>query len=198
MYLSAFMTNVTPTSDFWADMNTFNDVRSNQEISVNAGLTGYGDDAWAYNYYSVSHGMASMIITGLVLLGPTLLLLRRWRVPFGAFTLIYLIFGLLVNIMTEYRDIILIIPLILAGLTADVVQQRLGGERLSLGRIRLAGPIIATVLWCSYYAVLALDQGIGWPATLWVGALLVGIMSGFALAFMIAPPEYGPRLTDAP
>ena len=196
MYLSTFMTNVTPTSDFWNDLGNFNDVRSNQDVSVNAGLTGYGDDAWAYNFYSVSHGMASMIITGLVLLGPTLLLLRRWRVPFGAFTLIYVVFGLLVNIMTEYRDIVLIIPLFLAGLTADVLQHQLSDKRLSLGQIRLAGPIVAAVLWCSYYAVLALDQGLGWPATLWVGALLVGIMSGFALAFLIAPPEYGPRLVE--
>jgi hypothetical protein len=194
MYLSAFMTNVTPTADFWNDLDNFNDVRSNQEISVNAGLTGYGDDAWPYNFYSVSHGMASMIITGLVLLGPTLLLMRRWRVPFGAFTLIYTIFGLLVNIMTEYRDIVLIVPLILAGVTADVLQHQLSDKRLSLGQIRVAGPLVAIVLWCSYYAVLALDKGLGWPATIWVGALLVGVMSGFALAFMIAPPEYGPRL----
>ncbi len=197
MYLSTFMTNVSPTSDFWADLGNFNDVRSDQSISVNAGLTGYGDDAWPYNYYSVSHGMASMIITGLILLGPTLLILRRWRVPFGAFTVIYTMFGLLVNIMTEYRDIVLIIPLILTGLTVDVVQQRLSSERLSTGRIRLMGPIAAAVLWISYYGVLALDQGIGWPATLWVGALFVGVMTGFGVAFLVAPPDYGPRVTDA-
>jgi hypothetical protein len=197
MYLSTFMTNVSPTSDFWADLGNFDDVRSDQSTSVNAGLTGYGDDAWPYNYYSVSHGMASMIITGLILLGPTLLILRRWRVPFGAFTLIYTMFGLLVNIMTEYRDIVLIVPLILTGLTVDVVQQRLSSERLSTGRIRLMGPIAAAVLWISYYGVLALDQGLGWPATLWVGALFVGVMTGFGVAFLVAPPDYGPRVTDA-
>ena len=31
-----------------------------------------------------SHGVASEIVTTLVLLGPILLLLRRWRLPFGA------------------------------------------------------------------------------------------------------------------
>jgi hypothetical protein len=201
MYLSAFMTNVTPTSDFWNDLANFNDVRSDQTIDVNSGLALYGDDKWPYNFYSVSHGIASMVITGLIILGPTLLIMRRWRVPFGAFTIIYTGFGLWVNIMSEYRDIVLIVPLILAGITADLLQQRLGQARkdgrVSLGGIRVAGPTIGAVLWLTYWAVLALDKGIGWPATLWVGALMVAIMTAFGVAFLIAPPAYGPRLVEA-
>src|SRR4051812_40697358 len=83
MYLSAFMTNVTPTSAFVHDYQAhFKDDFTDQTISLTAGLTGYGDDQWPYYYYSASHGMASTIVTTLVLLGPILLNLRRWRVPF--------------------------------------------------------------------------------------------------------------------
>jgi hypothetical protein len=99
--------------------------------------------------------------------------------------------------MTEYRDIILIIPLLLTGLTIDLLQRRSGEQRLTLGGIRAVGPIAAAVLWVSYYAVLALDKGIGWEPTLWVGALMVAVMTGFGVAFLIAPPAYGPRLVDA-
>jgi hypothetical protein len=201
MYLSAFMTNVTPTSDFVDDYARFKDTHDDQSISLNGGLTGYGDDLWPYYYYSASHGMASMIVTTLVLLGPILLLLRRWAVPFGAITAIFVGYGLLVNIMTEYRDIVLIIPLLLAGVAIDLLQRRLGGKRadgrLTLGGIRAIGPAAAAVLWCSYYLVLALDKGIGWTPTLWVGALVIGIMTGFGVAFLIAPPSYGPRLVEA-
>lgn len=199
MYLSAFMTNVTPTTDFVNDLKSFDDVRSDQTIGLNGGLTGYGDEKWPYNFYSVSHGMASMIVTTLILLGPVLLMLRRWRVPAGAFTLIFVGYGLLVNVMTEYRDVVLIVPLILAGVTADLVQSGVAarGERLTLGGIRVAGPAIGAVLWLSYYGVLALDKGIGWTPTQWVGALIVGIMTSFGVAFLIAPPAYGPRLVEA-
>ncbi|MGH2761052.1 MAG: hypothetical protein ACRDLD_00410 [Thermoleophilaceae bacterium] len=200
MYLSAFMTNVSLTSDFMADLERFNDVHADQTVGLNPGLTGYGDDEWPYYYYSASHGIASMMVTTLVLLGPILLLLRRWRVPVGSVTLIYLGFGLLVNIMTEYRDIVLIVPLILAGATIDLLQQRLGRQRsdgrVSLGGIRIVGPAAAAVLWISYFVVVALDTGIGWEPTLWVGALIVGIMTGFGVAFLIAPPAYGPRLVE--
>jgi hypothetical protein len=111
-------------------------------------------------------------------------------------TLVFLGYGLLVSIMTEYRDWVLILSLVLAGLAIDLIQNRAGKERLTLGGIRTAGPIAAAVLWISYYAILALDKGIGWEPTLWVGALMVGIMSGFGVAFLIAPPAYGPRLVE--
>src|SRR5690349_9595849 len=125
MYLSTFMTNVSPTSDFVHDyQRNFHDTYADQTISVTAGLTGYGDDKWSYYYYAASHGVASEIITTLVLLGPILLLLRRWRLPMGAVTVIFTGFGLMVNIMTSYRDIVLIIPLILTGIVVDVLQNR--------------------------------------------------------------------------
>ena len=41
--------------------------------------------------------MAAEIVTTLVLFGPALLMLRRWRVPAPAFTLFYLGFALLVS-----------------------------------------------------------------------------------------------------
>ena len=86
----------------------------------------------------------------------------------GRVTLIFTGYGLLVNIMTEYRDIVLIVPLIIAGLAIDLMQRQFGGQRedgrLTLGGIRAIGPAAALILWVSYYAVLALDKGIGWDA----------------------------------
>ena len=99
--------------------------------------------------------------------------------------------------MTEYRDWPLIISLTLAGLAIDLIQRRTGEKRLTLGGIRTTGPIAAAVLWISYYAIMALDKGIGWEPTLWVGALMIGVLTGFGVAFLIAPPSYGPRLVDA-
>ena len=200
MYLSAFMTNVAMTSDFMNDLNRFKDDFDDQTTSLNAGLTGYGDDSWPYYYYSAGHGVATIVITTMILVGPILLLLRRWRLPFGAVTAIFGGYGLLVNIMTEDRDAALIVPLLLAGLTFDLAQRRFGSERadgrMTLGGIRGVGPAAAAVLWVSYFVVVTLTDGMGWPASMWVGALFVGIMSGFGVAFLVAPPSYGPRLVD--
>ena len=201
MYLSALMTNVAMTSDFMNDLDRFKDDFDIQATSLDAGLTGYGDDFWPYYYYSAGHGVATIIVTTMVLIGPILLLLRRWRLPMGGVTAIFLGYGLLVNIMTSYRDAVLIIPLVLSGLVFDLAQQRFGSERadgrMTLGGIRSVGPAAAAVLWISDFIVVALTDGMGWPPSMWVGALLVGIMTGFATAFLVAPPSYGPRLVEA-
>ena len=197
MYLSAFMTDVAPTTAFVHDYQQhFKDDFANQHISLNGGLTGYGDGLWPYYYYSASQGIAAEIVTTLVLLGPLLMMLRRWRLPLGSATLIFTGYGLLVNIMTSYRDVVLSLSLLAAGATIDVLQARKREGRLTLGAIRVVGPAAATALWCTYYLAMALDKGIGWRPTLWVGALMVGLMTGFGVAFLVAPPAYGPRLVE--
>jgi hypothetical protein len=201
MYISAFMTSVSMTEAFNNDIvKNLHDVASDQTISLNAGLTGYGDDLWPFTYYATGQGIGAMVLTTFELLGPILLMMRRWRIPFGAVTVIFIGFALLFNILTEYRDIVLIIPLIVTGLAIDLFQTRLprGADgRLALGSIRATGPLAALILWVTYYGVLALDKGIGWEPTLWVGALIIGTMTGFGVAFLVAPPSYGPRLVEA-
>jgi hypothetical protein len=201
MYLSPFMHNVAPTSDFANDVaQNFNDVKEDQSISLNDGLSGYGDDLYSYEYFSLGQSAAGMVISTLILLGTSLLMMRRWRVPFGAFTATFTMFSLYFNVITSYDDVVVImIPLVLCGLTLDLLQQRLArgpGERLTLGGIRSTGPIAAFMLWGSYYLLVAIRDGIGWTEAVTAGVIVVGTLAGFGAAFLVAPPEYGPRLVE--
>ncbi len=200
MYLTAFMTNVSPTSAFMADIERLDDVRFDESLSLNAGLTSYGDESWPYYYYySGSHGIAAMLVTTALLLGPVLLLLRRWRPPLGAVTFIYGTFGLLVNIMTEYRDIVLIVPLLVAGATIDVLAQQLRPPgRATTAGIRVIGTAAAAALWISYFVVLALDDGLGWGPSLWVGAVTLSVLAGLLLSVLVAPPALEPTPAEEP
>jgi hypothetical protein len=199
MYLSAWMTNVAPTQAFVDDLKRFPDVMSNQRIGLSEGLRGYGDDLFPYHYYTVGQSLASIVISTIVLLGPTLLILRRWRVPGWTFTITFLAFGLLMNIMTQYRDAWTLIVLALTGLAVDLMQRAFAparDKRLTLGGIRLVGSLAAVVLWFSYFIALALEKGIGWKPTTWIGVCVIGIGAGFGTSFLIAPPAYGPRLVE--
>ena len=199
MYLSAWMTNVAPTQAFVDDLKRFPDVMSNQHIGLSEGLRGYGDNLFPYHYYTVGQSLASIVISTIVLLGPTLLILRRWRVPDWTFTITFLAFGLLMNIMTSYRDAWTLIVLTLTGLAVDLMQRAFAPgprRRLTLGGIRLVGSLAAVVLWFSYFIALALEKGIGWKPTTWIGVCVIGIGAGFGTSFLIAPPAYGPRLVE--
>jgi hypothetical protein len=120
-------------------------------------------------------------------------------VPAPAFTLTYLIFGLLMCIQTQYRDPWMLIPLTIGGATVDLLQARLAPgprERLTLGGIRLIGPLTALTLWASYFIVYAVHFGFGWKTPTWAGAIVIAVMAGFGVAFLVAPPSYGPRLVE--
>jgi len=199
MYLSAWMTNVAPTKAFVNDLKGFPDVMANQHIGLSEGLRGYGDNLFPYHYYTVGQSLASIVISTIVLLGPTLLILRRWRVPDWTFTITYLAFGLLMNVMTSYRDAWTLIALTVTGLAVDLMQRAFAparDRRLTLGGIRLVGSLAAVVLWFSYFVLLALEKGIGWRPTTWIGVCVIGIGAGFGTAFLVAPPAYGPRLVE--
>ena len=198
MYLSAWMTNVAPTTAFVDNLKRFPDVMSNQHIGLSEGLRDYGGNLFAYHYYTVGQSLASIVVSTIVLFGPTLLILRRWRVPDGTFTITYLAFGLLMNVMTEYRDAWTLIALTLTGIAVDVMQRVFAapGQRLTLGGIRLVGTLAAVVLWFSYFGLMALEKGIGWKPTTWIGVVVIGIGVAFGTSFLVAPPSYGPRLAE--
>jgi hypothetical protein len=200
MYLSAWMTNVAPTTAFVDNLKRFPDMMGDQHIGLSEGLRDYGSNLFPYHYYTVGQSLATVVVSTIVLLGPTLLILRRWRVPEWTFAITFGAFGLLMNIMTSYRDAWTLITLVLTGLAIDAMQRAFApgpGRRLTLGGIRLAGTLAAAVLWFSYFGLLALEQGIGWKPTTWIGVVVIGIGTGFGTSFLIAPPEYGPRLAEA-
>src|SRR3954447_16481927 len=199
MYLSAWMTNVAPTTAFVNNLKRFPDVMSNQHIGLSEGLRDYGANLFPYHYYTVGQSLGTVVVSTIVLLGPALLILRRWRVPDGTFTITYLCFGLLMNVMTSYRDAWTLIALTLTGLAIDLMQRAFSpgpGRRLSLGGIRLTGTLAAAVLWFSYFGLMALVDGIGWKPTTWIGVCVIGVGAGFGTAFLVAPPAYGPRLVE--
>ena len=172
MYLSAWMTNVAPTKAFVNDLKRFPDVMSNQHIGLSEGLRGYGEQPLPV---PLLHGRS---VAGLDrdlddraaradAVDPA-----PWRVPEWTFTITYLAFGLLMNVMTSYRDAWTLITLALTGLAIDLMQRAFApgpGRRLTLGGIRLVGSLAAVVLWFSYFVLLALEKGIGWKPTTWIG-----------------------------
>jgi hypothetical protein len=52
------------------------------------------------------------------------------------------------------------------------------------------------VLWFSYFGLLALEKGIGWKPTTWIGVVVIGIGTAFATSFLVAPPAYEPKLAE--
>ena len=174
MYPSAWMTNVTPTSDFDNDYQTnFHDVLANQTLGLTVGLTrvrrrplplpllhGRLDPG------ALDHLDARAVRPDAADAAP----LARAG---AAFTLdLHLLFGLMTDMMTQYRDAWILHPAGHRRRAVDLLQRgslRARGQRLTLGGIRLIGPLTALILWSSYFVVLAVTSGSAGRRPTWLG-----------------------------
>ena len=140
-------------------------------------------------------GVASILLTTVVLSLPTLLVLHRWTPPPGTFTLMLTILLLLFVGVDEFSQPTLILCGVAAGVTGDLLARR--------GPQWVTAAAVAAVLWLTYFALSALAEGgVAWTAELWTGvvvlaALLAGAM-GLVAARTPLPPDFAAIEEEAP
>ena len=81
-------------------------------VDVVVALSGVEED-WTANLVS------SIAVTNLVLVVPVLVLARRWRLPFGSVTLLYLPVAALAAAVTGFDNVDLLVGLLVAGVCVD-------------------------------------------------------------------------------
>lgn len=138
-----------------------------------------------------------VLLANLLLMSATLLVLKLWRPPFGSFTVIYSLVGLLVGLEDSYSVPGSVPALLVAGIAADVAVRFLAPSPQQRRAFLLAGAAIPALLWSCYFAGVALTQGLRWSHQMWSGSILLAALSGCFLAFLVAAPNDAERLTPA-
>jgi hypothetical protein len=133
-------------------------------------------------------GVASVLVTNLLVVGPVLLLARRWRLPFGTVALVATAGA---AGLTSLRELALgaLVPAMLAGgLAADLLVARLRPGPDRPGAFRAVAVLAPLALWGAWLAVYALAYGIAWPPELWAGVLGMASLTGLGLSVLVLPP----------
>ena len=136
-------------------------------------------------------GIASILVTTMLLSVAIAIVLRRWRTPLGTFTLMMTTVVLLFVGLDEFEQAPLVTMGLVAGAVADAMAQR------------FAPPVtVATSmasLWAAYFALYQLTEGgVVWSAELWAGvtvlsASLGGLVGLLALRRVPDPDEASAR-----
>jgi hypothetical protein len=143
-------------------------------------------------------GLASVLVTNLIVVAPVLLLARRWRLPFGT---VALVAGMGAVGLTSLREFALgaLVPAMLAGgLAADLLMARLRPGPDRPGAFRAVAILTPLLLWGAWMAVYALAYGIVWPPELWAGVLGMACLSGLGLSVLVLPPAVPDGAWDVP
>jgi hypothetical protein len=130
----------------------------------------------------------AMVVTNVVMLGPVLLLVRRWLLPFGSVSVMYAVMTLMPGAQTAFRNLPILLSLVVAGFVSDLLIRRLrpSGERRT-AYWAFAG-LSAFATWSLYLGTASATGG-GLPAVpeLWTGAPIVAALIGLALGALFLP-----------
>jgi hypothetical protein len=122
-------------------------------------------------------GVAGVLIQAALLAGLVLVLVRRWRLPFGACTAL---FGVSAVLLSFQNDTFQFIPsAVVTGLLADLLLLRTGSRHLGL-----VGFAVPAVYFATYFAALAISDGMGWSIHLWAGSVVLAGVTGFLLTLL--------------
>ena len=131
-------------------------------------------------------GVASVMVQTALLVGPLLLVLRRWTPPLGSITLIVVLTSLGAAVIRDHYE--LMPAAVVAGLIGDLVVYRLGITTLSTAALRFFAAIVPASFYLLYFLTLMVDVEVDWTVHLWAGSIAIAAATGVGLTYLIAPP----------
>lgn len=135
-------------------------------------------------------GVVSILLQSAIMMG-VLLAIRRWRLPLGAFALMFALNGLLVDVLAESSPILTVVVLYaLLGLVADVLNMVLQPSAERVGAVRLFAFAVPLIFYAVYFlATLAIGGEIAWSVHVWTGTTFLAGIVGLLLSYLLVPPR---------
>ncbi len=144
-------------------------------------------------------GVTSILLQSAILMGFVLLIVRRFKLPFGSLTLILTLNTALITLMRDRAStdpaiatgaLPMIGVALLAGLVGDLLIARLDPSVERPVAFRVFAFVFPFVLYALYFAAIALlGGGIGWTIHLWAGAIVLAGVVGLLLSYAFIPPQ---------
>lgn len=148
-----------------------------------------------------STGVGAFLVQTTVLAGVCCLLVRRFDVPPGGFTLLVATNGAIMVVMGATNDaaaISLFVAYVVAGLVADGLAARFGRIGAETARLRLFCVAVPVAWTATHMAVVAYALGgIAWSTHTWTGTIFLSGAAGLLVSVLVAPSPHDPDLKGA-
>jgi hypothetical protein len=141
------------------------------------------------NWEWVALGVLSILWTTLLTVGPMVFLMRRWAPPFGSFTLMFGVVGVLMASIFAFEAPVDIVPPLVAGLAADVIVRVVRAGPANPNGVRWVAALTPVVLWSVRFAGMSAMGGMGWPPEVWSGTIVFAALLGLGLTLLAFPPR---------
>ena len=93
----------------------------------------------------------------------------------------------LTSALSAFYQPLLIAGALVGGVLVDLLILRLDPSPGRRRAFLLTGGLVPVAIWGPHLAAVAIGKGIAWPVELWLGAVGMAGLGGFALALLMAP-----------
>jgi Tol biopolymer transport system component len=135
---------------------------------------------------SQGFGIGSILLQTLLTMAFVLLLVRRWRPPFGALTFVLFFNALAMVIVSD--QYFLLWGVLAVGISADIAVALLGVRASDGGAFYAFAFGTAMLITVAYEASVAVHAGLGWPPNIILGAPVMAGVAGLLLAYAFRSP----------
>jgi hypothetical protein len=140
-------------------------------------------------------GVSTVLLHTGWMMGLLLLVIQRWRLPWGSLTLVLTANALAMSLLdAQYR----LIPAAgLAGLLADLLYGRVRPTAARPRALRLFAGAVPAGYFSAYYLTLWWTDTLWWSVHLWAGSIVAAGLVGGLLSLLVAPAAGGPAAPTA-
>lgn len=178
---------------FTAYANPFAQVLSAANFAPARSTMFEGEAAVRYGRLATALGVASILIFTAILSAAVLAVAKRWRtLPFGSMSVVVAAPIVLQVVIRPLPGgaLVYIGVALLAGLIADLLYARYrtsGGGALSFRVLAVGVPVALFALY--FVAVGLFLDGVWWSVHVWTGAVAMAGMVGWAVSYLVWPPD---------
>jgi hypothetical protein len=151
---------------------------------------------WSRSWGDV-YELASLLFSNVIVTGLALFLVRRWRTPFGTFTLLYGINSFMMLAIFNGFSAPLHATLLGfgAGLAVDVLALWLRPSPRRILEFRAFATLMPLSFWGAHFLVRLMTNTLDLELELWTGAAVMAALTGLTLSVLAVPPAL-PKLEE--
>lgn len=140
-------------------------------------------------------GVLSVIVTTGLLMGPTLLVMRRWNLPLGALLLVWGVDLLAMTILNWHHSYssYQFGAMLLAIILIDLLRRRFTAVRSNMYGLRVFAFLAPFLYIGAYFLALLLTEGTSWSTHLVSGSVVLAGVTGWLLSYLVVPPGVPPE-----
>jgi SAM-dependent methyltransferase len=131
-------------------------------------------------------GILSILLQTVILMVVILVLVRRFSLPFGSFTLLFGINAALVSLLANQVQFFPVI--VAAGITADGLYVWAQSRLDSVNALRLFAFAVPIVLFVFYFLQISFVGTIAWGTVTWTGTIVLSGIVGLSVSYFVQPP----------